>query len=298
MFVILAVSASIYEVAMHLEHYNRPALQIRVIRILWMVPIYGLDAWLSLRFSDARIYIDPLRECYEAFVIYNFYCYLLAYLEEEYGDVDTYFRSKPPVQHPWPANRFLKPWPAGQEFFWETKRGVLSYVITRPLLTAVGVVAGICDVYGDGEFRHDRAYPYIAFFGSLSQTWALYCLIVMYQGCKDELRPLRPLSKFLVIKAVVFLTFWQSVGIALASKFGLLKPATWSTYDSDDVAAGLQNFLICVEMFAAAIAHAHAFPPRVRPGAYPFWGCVVALRERGSWWCLACSAPTIHKVSW
>lgn len=293
---------------MHLEHYNRPALQIRVIRILWMVPIYALDAWLSLRFSDARIYIDPLRECYEAFVIYNFYGYLVAYLEEEYGDLDTYFGTKPPIQHPWPVNKILEPWEAGQQFFWETKRGVLSYVITRPLLTAVGVVAGICNVYGDGEFRHDRVYPYIAFFGSISQTWALYCLILMYQGTKEELRPLRPLAKFLVIKvgvpvaisfglagqtaglslscrvvlipsrtqlltcafkiklvqAVVFLTFWQSVAIALASKFGLLRPAPWSTYDSDDVAAGLQNFLICIEMFAAAIAHAHAFPPRVR----------------------------------
>jgi hypothetical protein len=30
----------------------------------------------------------------------------------------------------------------------------------------------------------------------------------------------------------------------------------------DDVASGLQEFLICVEMFFAALAHAHAFPPR------------------------------------
>lgn len=34
---------------MHLEHYNRPKLQIRVIRILWMVPIYAADSWFSLR---------------------------------------------------------------------------------------------------------------------------------------------------------------------------------------------------------------------------------------------------------
>lgn len=36
----------------------------------------------------------------------------------------------------------------------------------------------------------------------------------------------------------------------------------WTTYDVDDVAAGLQEFLICVEMFFAALAHAHSFPPR------------------------------------
>ena len=36
---------------MQLEYFSRPKLQIRVIRILWMVPIYALDAWLALRFE-------------------------------------------------------------------------------------------------------------------------------------------------------------------------------------------------------------------------------------------------------
>lgn len=30
-----------------------------------------------------------------------------------------------------------------------------------------------------------------------------------------------------------------------------------------DVASGIQDFLICIEMFLAALAHAYAFPPRV-----------------------------------
>ena len=32
--------------------------------------------------QQAQIYLDTARECYEAFVIYNFFMYLLAYLEE------------------------------------------------------------------------------------------------------------------------------------------------------------------------------------------------------------------------
>jgi hypothetical protein len=49
--VILALPVSIYEVAMQLEYFSRPKLQIRVIRILWMVPVYALDSWLALRFK-------------------------------------------------------------------------------------------------------------------------------------------------------------------------------------------------------------------------------------------------------
>ena len=36
----------------------------------------------------------------------------------------------------------------------------------------------------------------------------------------------------------------------------------FTIYDKKDIAAGLQNFLICLEMFPAAVAHAYAFPPR------------------------------------
>ena len=53
------------------------------------VPIYAVDSWFSLRFKEARFYIDPVRECYEAFVIYNFYMYLVAYLEDEFGDIEV-----------------------------------------------------------------------------------------------------------------------------------------------------------------------------------------------------------------
>lgn len=112
-FVLLAVSVSVYEIAMNLEYYNYPRLQIRVVRILWMVPIYAVNSWLCLRFKDASFYIDPVRECYEAFVIYNFYMYLVTYLEDEVGDPITYFSTKEQVDHLWPANKFLSTWCVG-----------------------------------------------------------------------------------------------------------------------------------------------------------------------------------------
>ncbi len=56
-FVLLALPVSIYEVAMHLEYFTRPRLQIHVIRILWMVPIYALDSWFALRFSVSETHL-------------------------------------------------------------------------------------------------------------------------------------------------------------------------------------------------------------------------------------------------
>lgn len=55
------------------------------------------------------------------------------------------------------------------------------------------------------------------------QIWALYCLILFYTGTKEELAPIRPLSKFIVVKSVVFLSYWQSVLIDLLVFFGVIK---------------------------------------------------------------------------
>lgn len=49
-------------------------------------------------------------------------------------------------------------------------QGVLGYVILRPLMTAVGFVASLIGVYGDGELRFDRVYLYTTIVSNISQV--------------------------------------------------------------------------------------------------------------------------------
>jgi hypothetical protein len=291
LFVLLALPVSLYEVALQLEHYTRPRLQLRVVRILFMVPVYALDSWLALRFRRLRLPLDAVRECYEAFVIYNFFMYLLAYLQDEYGDLDAYFGAKDDVPHLGALARVLPPWRMGAPFFRECQQGVLAYVVVRPLMTAAGVLAHVAGV-PDGDppvdgaalsaphRPHSALAVWAALANNVSQLWALYCLVLFYTATRHELAPIRPLSKFLVVKAVVFLSYWQGIAISLAVWLGVIKASDWAAYTAGDVAAGLQEFLICVEMFFAALAHAYAFPPSdyADPGGPPPAGLAANLR--------------------
>lgn len=49
-------------------------------------------------------------------------------------------------------------------------QGILNYVILRPLMTAVSVVASLCNVYGDGKLRFDRVYIYVVAVNNFSQV--------------------------------------------------------------------------------------------------------------------------------
>lgn len=93
----------------------------------------------------------------------------------------------------------------------------------------------------------------------------MYCLVLFYLATRDDLREMNPIPKFFCIKMVVFFTFWQSVAISLGVHFGWIKRT--ELYTVANISEGLQDFLICIEMFLAAIAHRYAFKPK---GA---WAC-------------------------
>jgi hypothetical protein len=63
---------SIWEIVLHLRHYNLPLLQRQIVRIIIMIPVYALGSGLSLTHPDESIYVNTIRDIYEAFVIHCF----------------------------------------------------------------------------------------------------------------------------------------------------------------------------------------------------------------------------------
>ena len=82
-FVLITLILSMKLIYDHLTNWYMPDVQKYVVRILLMVPIFAVQSWLSLRFRNARIYIDTLRDLYEALVIQSFMYYLMELLGGE-----------------------------------------------------------------------------------------------------------------------------------------------------------------------------------------------------------------------
>ncbi|KAK1791183.1 hypothetical protein P4O66_013146 [Electrophorus voltai] len=276
-FVFMTVPISLWGILQHLVHYTQPELQKPIIRILWMVPIYSLDSWIALKYPSIAIYVDTCRECYEAYVIYNFMIFLLNYLGKQYPSLVLMLEVQEQQTH-LPPLCCCPPWPMGEVLLLRCKLGVLQYTVVRPVTTVIALICQLSGVYDEGNFSSGNAWTYLVIVNNLSQlvsaslhssfcsviceqaAFAMYCLVLFYKALREELSPIKPVGKFLCVKLVVFVSFWQAVFIALLVKVGVISDShTWDWDSVEAVATGLQDFIICVEMFLAAIAHHFTF---------------------------------------
>lgn len=255
-------------VYLHFTHWYMPNVQKYVVRIIWMVPLYSIQSWLSLRFRDSRIYIDAVRDLYEAYVIASFVYYLIELLggqDELVRTLRLKARNDPQLaehlgDHGFFLNHVLKPWELGFEFMMQCKHGVLQYVVAKTLATILTFLCQWLDIYGEGEFRWNVAYPYLAFSLNISVMYALYCLVKLFHAVNDDLRhPIdwHPLGKFLCVKGVVFFTWWQGVVIFYLQAHGMIPDA--GNWTGEEVANGLIDYCVCIEMVGFAIAHSYTF---------------------------------------
>ncbi|KAI9027282.1 organic solute transporter Ostalpha-domain-containing protein [Phycomyces nitens] len=65
LFTIVATCISMISVWLHWKNYRKPNQQRQVIRILWIVPIYGISTFVSLVSLNVAFYVDTFRDILE-----------------------------------------------------------------------------------------------------------------------------------------------------------------------------------------------------------------------------------------
>lgn len=75
---------------------------------------------------------------------------------------------------------------------------------------------------------------------------ALYGLWIFYFAIRQDIREFHPITKFLSVKFIIFLTFWQSLAIDLFDHFGWLPESGVSGLHL--TAITFQSLLLCFEV--------------------------------------------------
>eukprot|EP01038_Epipyxis_sp_PR26KG_P015502 gene15502-20921_t len=258
--VAISTCISIWLMTHHHQHFNQSEVQSKIIGILWMVPIYSIDSFLGLWFPYQALYINMLRDCYEAYVLYLFLSLMLSYLnchEDDY-DVIAYLETKPNIEWPYPFNYCCnQSIPKGRQFLRFCKFGTLQYCVIRPLTTIAATILEILGLYHENDLHLRYGYIYILIILNISVLYAFIVLATFYSALKVKLRPFEPVGKFLCIKFVIFFAFWQSVILSGLVKFGVI--TEFDGYNAEILSSSLQDFLICIEMVAVSIAHLYTF---------------------------------------
>ncbi|KAM9209696.1 transmembrane protein 184A isoform 2-T7 [Dugong dugon] len=264
-FVWAAVVLTCHQIYVHLRSYTVPSEQRYIIRLLFIVPIYAFDSWLSLLFLGGHqyyVYFDSVRDCYEAFVIYSFLSLCFQYLGGE-SAIMSEIRGKPIKSSCFYGTCCLQGMSYSIGFLRFCKQATLQFCIVKPAMAALTIVLQAFGKYHDGDFNIHSGYLYITLIYNVSVSLALYALCLFYFATRELLRPFEPVLKFLTIKAVIFLSFWQGMLLAILEKCEVIPEVQAIGVGAGTLAAGYQNFIICIEMLFASIALRYAFTCQV-----------------------------------
>ena len=254
-----AVMLTIYLIYLHVIYYNNKLEQRCIVRILVMVIVYAVDSFAALLWHEQAVWIDVIRDTYEAYVLFTFFSLMMQYL----GGADRivtecWENGSATLDHPFPLCCF-KPVELNRPtlLFWELC--ALQYTIINPILSVITLILFFVpgDLYTDGSMEPSNAYPWIAGIRFISVTFAFTVLVYFYLATHKFMEEKKPIGKFVSIKVIVFFSFWQSVALSGLSHFGVIHPTQF--WSSDSIATGASNFLLCVEMWMIAVAHKWVF---------------------------------------
>jgi hypothetical protein len=193
----------------------------------------------------------------QAFTIYTFFQLLINFLGGERALI-IMAHGRPPISHAWPLNHFLpKIDVSDPHTFLAVKRGILQYAWLKPILAIVSVVMKATDTYQEGYIGLGSGYLWTGIVYNVSVTVSLYSLAMFWVCLHDDLMPFRPVPKFLCIKLIIFASYWQGFFLSILQWLGAL--GSVAGYSPDNLAAAIQDSLICFEMPFFAIAHWYAF---------------------------------------
>lgn len=211
-FTLLTCLITCFHIYSHLTNFCKPEIQRKIIAILWMSPIYSVTSCLSLIVPSADGYLSVIKDCYEAYVIYQFLSFLIYALGNGDRDAAVVVLSrhadhlKRPTQclsyHPPPESSNLA---MAKAVLTECQVLAMQFVLVRPLTSILHFLVETFVDEAPEEERYSFLYNpsfYISMVTNVSVFFAFNGLLKFYHAVANDLEWIRPFRKFLSIKGI------------------------------------------------------------------------------------------------
>lgn len=76
---------------LHATHFSKPAEQVKILRIIALVPVFAIVYLLAGAFLDAAVYLQPWADFYEAIALASYFVLLVQFLEPVAHRRELYF---------------------------------------------------------------------------------------------------------------------------------------------------------------------------------------------------------------
>jgi len=219
-FTVLCIMVFLWHMASHLRNMYQPIIQRKILAVLWMTPIYATTALLMLILDDplATEWLAVIKDFYEAYCIYMFLSLLIAILgrgdrEEVVNLLTTRADHLHPPVHFCGFSPFLNrqkyegnPHGLADAVLYQCQFCAMIYVFSRPV-TSIGMA--ISNTVLGAEWTWKSPQFVFVILQNVSIFLALSGLVAFYHATRDFLAWCNPFPKFICIKGVVFMTFWQ-----------------------------------------------------------------------------------------
>ncbi|KAB2601147.1 quinone oxidoreductase PIG3 [Pyrus ussuriensis x Pyrus communis] len=242
----------------HLFYWKNPKEQKAIIIIILMAPIYAVDSFVGLLDIKGSktffMFLDSIKECYEALVIAKFLALMYSYLKISISKniVPDEIKGRE-IHHSFPMTLFQ---PRTVRLNHQTlkllKYWTWQFVIIRPVCSVLMIT-----LQGLGLYPSWLGWTFTVIL-NLSVSLALYSLVLFYHVFAKELAPHSPLAKFLCIKGIVFFVFWQGVVIDILAAVGVIRSHHF-WLDVEHIEEAIQNVLTCLEMVVFSVLQQYAY---------------------------------------
>ncbi len=286
-FTLLSVLITVFHIGSQLRNFHEPSVQRKIVAILWLSPIYAVTSFLSLLFPVVQGYLAIVKDFYESYVVYTFLSFLIAVLGRGNRSVvvDLLAQNAQHLKKPTRCfSRFYHPPPDSSDkakanaVLLECQILAIQFVFVRPSTSIANFV--LTTLTNNSAAKHSY-FTSPVFFVDMIENVSVFLafagLLKLYHAARDHLAWCQPFAKFMTIKAIVFLTFWQSLVISIVVNLHRSNGERLIQDDGSatpqDQANAINNVLICMEMLFFSLGHWCVFPadewdPSYRPKPY------------------------------